>query len=238
MIPLLTRYGAKLAAVLVLALGAVITVNAVTDDPAAQDADHPSRAAAEQQAQAEEAYEAVRFQHVNYIAETAGADVTTKAAAVADYAADKAAGLDDAEAEAREAAERAAEEAAAEAAAAEEEAAADSNPTSVDIPSGCGEFSGNRATGCAIALDWGFDLEQFGCLEALWTRESGWNEYAANSIGAYGIPQSLPGSKMSSEGSDWETNPVTQIRWGLGYIQGRYGTPCSAWAHSEANGWY
>ena len=227
MIPLLTRYGAKLAAVLVLALGAVITVNAVTDDPAAQDADHPSRAAAEQQAQAEEAYEAVRFQHVNYIAETAGADVTTKAAAVADYAADKAAGLDDAEAEAREAAERAAEE-----------AARNTNPTSVDIPSGCGEFSGNRATGCAIALDWGFDLEQFGCLERLWTRESGWNEYAANSIGAYGIPQSLPGSKMSSEGSDWETNPVTQIRWGLGYIQGRYGTPCSAWAHSEAEGFY
>ncbi len=108
----------------------------------------------------------------------------------------------------------------------------------MDIPSSCDEFSGNRATGCAINLEWGFDLEQFGCLEALWSRESGWNELAANSIGAYGIPQALPGSKMSSEGDDWETNPVTQIRWGLGYIEGRYGTPCAAWEHSENNGWY
>ncbi|WP_026924892.1 lytic transglycosylase domain-containing protein [Glycomyces arizonensis] len=227
MIPLLTRYGAKLAAVLVLALGAVITVNAVTDDPAAQDADHPSQAAAEQQAEAEAAYEEVRFRHVNYIAETAGADVTTKAAALADYAVDKAQGLDDAEEAAQEAAEQAAQE-----------AAEHTNPTSVDIPSSCDEFSGNRATGCAITLDHGFDLEQFGCLEALWSRESGWNEYAANSIGAYGIPQALPGSKMSSEGDDWETNPVTQINWGLGYIEGRYGDPCSAWNHSESNGWY
>ncbi|HLU27193.1 MAG TPA: hypothetical protein VKZ65_02060, partial [Glycomyces sp.] len=219
---------------LVLALGAVIVVNAVTDDPAAQDAEHPSQAAAEQQAEAEAAYEEVRYRHVNYIAETAGADVTVKAEAVADYALAKADGLDDAEAEAQEAAERAAEEAEREA----EEAAQNTNPTSVDIPSSCGEFSGNRATGCAIALDQGFDLEQFGCLEALWTRESGWNEYAANSIGAYGIPQALPGSKMSSEGDDWESNPVTQINWGLGYIKGRYGTPCSAWEHSENNGWY
>ncbi|HEU5126677.1 MAG TPA: hypothetical protein VFU12_01705 [Glycomyces sp.] len=236
MIPLLTRYGSKLAAVLVLALGAVIVVNAVTDDPAVQDADHPSQAAAEQQAEAEAAYEEVRYQHVNYIAETAGADVTVKADAVADYALAKADGLDDAEAAAQEAAEQAAQEAAeAEAA---EEAARNTNPTSVDIPSSCGEFSGNRATGCAITLDQGFDLGQFGCLEALWTRESGWNEYAANSIGAYGIPQALPGSKMSSEGDDWESNPVTQINWGLGYIKGRYGTPCSAWEHSENNGWY
>ncbi|GAB3236954.1 hypothetical protein GCM10027447_35740 [Glycomyces halotolerans] len=227
MIPLLTRYGSKLAAVLVLALGAVIAVNAATDDPAELDAQHPSQAAAEQQAEAEAAYEEARTMHVNYIAATAGADVTTKAEAVAAYAVDKADGLNDAEEAARQAAEEAAEL-----------AAMNTNPTSVDIPSSCDEFSGNRATGCAINLEWGFDLEQFGCLEALWTRESGWNEYAANSIGAYGIPQALPGSKMSTEGDDWETNPVTQIRWGLGYIEGRYGTPCSAWEHSERVGWY
>ncbi|RRR99111.1 aggregation-promoting factor C-terminal-like domain-containing protein [Glycomyces terrestris] len=227
MIPLLTRYGAKVAAVLVLALGAVIAVNAVTDDPAEQDAQHPSQAAADQQAEAEEAYEEVRYLHVNYIAETAGADVTVKAEAVGDYALDKAAGLDSAQEEADQAAEEA-----------EAAAAANANPTSVDIPASCEEYSGNKATGCAMALDAGFDLEQVGCLVALWDRESGWNHLAENSIGAYGIPQALPGPKMESAGSDWETNPVTQIKWGLGYIEGRYGTPCEAWNHSEEVGWY
>ena len=52
------------------------------------------------------------------------------------------------------------------------------------------------------------------------------------------IPQALPGSKMASAGADWRTNPITQINWGIGYIKGRYGTPCSAWAHSNAVGWY
>jgi hypothetical protein len=227
MIPLLTRYGAKIAAVLVLALGAVIVVNAVTDDPSELDAQHPSQAAAEQQAEAEEAYEEVRYLHVNYIAETAGADVSVKAEAVADYAISKADGLNTAQADAdREAEEAAALE------------TANSNPTSVDIPASCGEYSGNKATGCAMALESGFDLEQVGCLVALWDRESGWNHLAENSIGAYGIPQALPGPKMESAGSDWETNPVTQIKWGLGYIEGRYGTPCEAWAHSEDVGWY
>ena len=223
MIPLLTRYGSKLAAALVLVLGAVIAVAAVTDAPADDDAEHPSQAAAEQQAEAEAAYEETRSQHLNYIEATAGADVETKASAVAEYAFDKADGLDEAEAEAQEAAEQ---------------AALETNPTSVDVPSSCDEFSGNRATGCAIALERGFDLEQFGCLEPLWNRESGWNELAANSIGAYGIPQAYPGSKMSSEGDDWETNPVTQIKWGLGYIEGLYGTPCAALAKSDSEGFY
>ena len=62
--------------------------------------------------------------------------------------------------------------------------------------------------------------------------------YASNPSGAYGIPQALPGSKMSSAGADWATSARTQIIWGLGYIAGRYGTPCGAWAHVEANGWY
>ena len=77
------------------------------------------------------------------------------------------------------------------------------------------------------------------CLNKLWNKESGWNYKATNpSSGAYGIPQSLPGSKMASEGSDWKTNPATQIKWGLGYIEGRYDTPCGAWAHSQDVGWY
>ncbi|SDE43057.1 hypothetical protein [Glycomyces harbinensis] len=229
MIPLLTRYGAKLAAVLVLALGAVIAVNAVTDDPSELDAQHPSQAAAEQQAEAEAAYEEVRYLHVNYIEETAGADVATKVDALADFAADRAASLDSAQEDADQAAEEA-EQAA--------EEAANAGRTDVDIPGSCGDYSGNKATGCALAQEHGFDLEQVGCLVALWDRESGWNELAANGIGAYGIPQALPGSKMESEGSDWETNPVTQIEWGLGYIEGRYGTPCEAWNHSEEVGWY
>lgn len=84
---------------------------------------------------------------------------------------------------------------------------------------------------------WGDD--QFSCLDSLWTRESGWDYTATNaSSGAYGIPQSLPGSKMASAGSDWQTNPATQIKWGLSYIQSVYGSPCGAWAHSESTGWY
>jgi resuscitation-promoting factor RpfB len=79
---------------------------------------------------------------------------------------------------------------------------------------------------------------QFGCLDNVWSRESGWRYNAENASGAYGIPQALPGSKMASAGSDWLTNPATQIRWGLGYIQGRYGTPCGAWAFWQGNGWY
>lgn len=87
------------------------------------------------------------------------------------------------------------------------------------------------------ARGWGTD--QYSCLETLWQRESGWNHTAENpSSGAYGIPQSLPGSKMASAGSDWRTNPATQITWGLGYISGRYGTPCAALGHSNSVGWY
>lgn len=90
-----------------------------------------------------------------------------------------------------------------------------------------------------MVISYGWSENDFSCLVALWDRESGWNVSAHNSSsGAYGIPQALPGSKMGSAGADWETNPETQIRWGLGYIQGRYGSPCEAWAHSETVGWY
>lgn len=87
------------------------------------------------------------------------------------------------------------------------------------------------------ARGWGDD--QFACLVALWKKESGWRVNAYNKgSGAYGIPQALPGSKMASAGSDWETNPATQISWGLGYIKGRYSSPCGAWDHSQRKGWY
>lgn len=87
------------------------------------------------------------------------------------------------------------------------------------------------------ARGWGAD--QFTCLVNLWEKESNWNYTAANpSSGAYGIPQSLPGNKMATAGADWQTNPATQIKWGLGYISERYQTPCGAWNHSVAVGWY
>jgi hypothetical protein len=86
---------------------------------------------------------------------------------------------------------------------------------------------------------YGWSSGQFSCLDSLWNEESGWNVYASNpTSGAYGIPQALPGSKMASAGPDWQTDAATQIRWGLGYIQSIYGSPCGAWAHEEADGWY
>ncbi|HEY7325507.1 MAG TPA: transglycosylase SLT domain-containing protein [Streptosporangiaceae bacterium] len=89
-----------------------------------------------------------------------------------------------------------------------------------------------------MLASFGFSTSQWSCLDALWQRESGWRYNAENPSGAYGIPQALPGSKMATAGADWQTNPATQIKWGLGYIQGRYGTPCSAWSFEEANGFY
>ena len=80
---------------------------------------------------------------------------------------------------------------------------------------------------------------QFQCLVTLWNRESHWNYKAHNGgSGAHGIPQALPGSKMRSAGSDWRTNPVTQILWGLGYVERRYSTPCGALSHFRSLGWY
>jgi len=82
------------------------------------------------------------------------------------------------------------------------------------------------------AHGWGASqASQFSCLNNIWVRESNWNELAGNPKYAYGIPQSSPGRKMAAEGSDWLTNPRTQIRWGEDYIQGRYGSPCQAWAY-------
>lgn len=84
-----------------------------------------------------------------------------------------------------------------------------------------------------------FSEDQYSCLVKLWNRESNWRHTAMNkSSGAYGIPQSLPASKMATEGPDYLTNPETQIRWGVKYIKGRYGSPCGALAHSDKLGWY
>ena len=93
------------------------------------------------------------------------------------------------------------------------------------------------AQGATQKRGWG--QTEFNCLVALWSKESGWRANALNaSSGAYGIPQALPGNKMTSAGVDWETNQNTQIEWGLGYIAARYGTPCTAWQHSVDNNWY
>lgn len=119
-------------------------------------------------------------------------------------------------------------------------AAAAAPAASIAIPAVAAPDPG---TAQAIARDmvhargWGDD--QYSCLYNLWQKESNWNVYAQNaSSGAYGIPQALPGSKMGTVGGDWQTNPVTQITWGLGYIGDRYGTPCGAWGHSQSVGWY
>lgn len=85
---------------------------------------------------------------------------------------------------------------------------------------------------------YGWSDDDYNALVNLWNRESGWNPRAGNSYGAYGIPQALPGNKMASSGSDWETNGCTQIQWGLSYIYTRYGNPSAAWTHFQNNHWY
>ena len=96
-----------------------------------------------------------------------------------------------------------------------------------------------RALAKSMLAERGWDAGQYTCLDKLWTRESNWRVKAANSSsGAYGIPQSLPGTKMGSVASDWRTNARTQISWGLKYVSGRYGTPCGAWSAFQSKGWY
>ena len=91
----------------------------------------------------------------------------------------------------------------------------------------------------AMLGSFAWSSSQFSCLDPLWAHESGWNVSAYNAdSGAFGIPQALPGSRMASAGLDWQTDAATQIRWGLEYIKGTYGSPCGAWAHEEATGWY
>jgi hypothetical protein len=83
------------------------------------------------------------------------------------------------------------------------------------------------------------DSAEYQCFSKIVDHESGWNVNATNaSSGAYGLVQALPGSKMASAGSDWQTNPATQIKWGLDYMKDRYGGACDAWSFWQANGWY
>ncbi|MFF4171823.1 transglycosylase SLT domain-containing protein [Streptomyces sp. NPDC001744] len=80
---------------------------------------------------------------------------------------------------------------------------------------------------------------QYASFSKIVAHESGWNHKATNSSsGAYGLVQALPASKMSSAGSDWKTNPATQIKWGLNYMNERYGSPNAAWAFWQTHGWY
>ncbi|MFJ5231457.1 transglycosylase SLT domain-containing protein [Kitasatospora sp. NPDC088391] len=79
------------------------------------------------------------------------------------------------------------------------------------------------------------DADQFQCFSQIVKRESGWNYTAMNPSGAYGLVQAFPGSKMASAGADWRTNPATQIKWGLNYMNGRYGSPCGAWSYWQVH---
>jgi hypothetical protein len=134
------------------------------------------------------------------------------------------------EARRRAAARRAAERAAARQA----QQSAGSSASTPAAPSGS-----PQQIAAAMLGSFGWSSGEFGCLQSLWNAESGWNPSATNPIsGAYGIPQALPGSKMASAGPDWQTNPATQIKWGLGYIQQVYGSPCAAWSHQQSTGWY
>jgi hypothetical protein len=137
---------------------------------------------------------------------------------------------------ARRAAKRAAELRAQRAAAA---ATPTPSPSSQAPSDSAPQPSGNpQQIASAMLGSFGWSSSEFGCLVSLWDLESGWNVYASNPSGAYGIPQALPGSKMASAGPDWQSNAATQIRWGLGYIKSLYGSPCGAWSHEQADGWY
>ncbi|QIK72010.1 lytic transglycosylase domain-containing protein [Propioniciclava coleopterorum] len=157
-------------------------------------------------------------------------------------------------AEAKAAAEKAAAEKAAKEKAAADKAAADkaakdkaaaekatATASAADAKKlGSASRAANKETARQMALSlYGWGGDQFTCYDNIIMRESVWDHTADNpTSSAYGIPQALPGSKMSSEGADWRTNPATQIKWGLKYVKERYGTPCQAWSFKRANGWY
>ncbi|MBE7162198.1 MAG: phospholipase [Williamsia herbipolensis] len=134
-------------------------------------------------------------------------------------------------------AKAAAEAAAAAEARAEQRAAAEKKAQEL---ASTNTVDGAKAAASEMASSqYGWGADQFSCLDDLWTKESGWNYRAVNpNGGATGIPQALPGSKMASVGSDWQTNARTQVAWGLQYIKSSYGTPCAAWGHSQATNFY
>ena len=154
--------------------------------------------------------------------------------------------IKDAEAKAeaeRKAAEEAAAKAAAEKKAAEEAAAAQAvaaqQAQAQAASSGTKSFSDARAAFEQIVVDYGIGASEKAMWEYIINRESGFNHYATNaSSGAYGLPQSLPGSKMASAGADWQTNPYTQLKWMYGYMTSRYGSIAGAYNFWQANHWY
>ena len=100
-------------------------------------------------------------------------------------------------------------------------------------------FGAKKVAKSILIDEYGFNVRQYNCLNELWTQESNWNYKSRNKVsGAHGIPQALPASKMNIISTDWRTNPVTQIRWGLRYISIRYETPCKAWAKHKRSNWY
>jgi hypothetical protein len=80
--------------------------------------------------------------------------------------------------------------------------------------------------------------KNYACIDNIFTKESKWNPYAGTPTGAYGIPQAFPGSKMAAFGANWRYSPLTQVKWGIWYVNSRYGSACSAWDFWQANGWY
>ena len=145
----------------------------------------------------------------------------------------------------RKAAEEAAAKAAAEKKAAEEAAAAQAQAAqqaqaqAQAASSGTKSFSDARAAFEQIVADYGIGASEKAMWEYIINRESGFNHYATNtSSGAYGLPQSLPGSKMASAGADWQTNPYTQLKWMYGYMTSRYGSIAGAYNFWQANHWY
>lgn len=166
---------------------------------------------------------------------TAAATAKATAAAAAAAEADRVAA-----AAAADAAAQAESDKAAAAAAAEAEAEAEPDAPAAPV-GGASDPVGARGIAKGMAAErYGWGESEFSCLDQLWEKESGWDHTAVNpSSGATGIPQALPGSKMATAGEDWATNPATQIAWGLEYISASsYGSPCAAFAHSEANNWY
>ncbi|MGB6575593.1 MAG: lytic transglycosylase domain-containing protein [Trebonia sp.] len=166
------------------------------------------------------------------VAKAAAQKAAAQKAAAAKAAAAKAAAAKAAAAKA--AAQQAAQEQAAQQQATQQAAQQTTAQPATSAPSGSPQQIAEQ-----MLSQFGWSSSQFSCLQPLWALESGWNIYASNpSSGAYGIPQALPGSKMASAGPDWQGDAATQIRWGLSYIQGTYGSPCAAWSHEEADGWY
>ena len=242
---LLLRIAAVLVLVFSAAVGVAVTVLDDTDADTVQvkedlQADAPAAAASPdsateaEQEQQQKAAELQAQQKQDAAVESAQSRAADKASAAQKSAAKQAERAED-QRTSRAAATRSAED--------DDDSSSSSGGNSGDpVPSApvdCNSYSGNKKTGCALLSEFGFATSQMSCLEKLWDKESNWRESAQNpSSGAFGIPQALPADKMATVASDYRTNPATQIRWGLGYIKGRYSTPCGAWSHSQANGWY